>query len=61
MKVGTPRWGLNWVGTLIISELMKGNIMTESQVMVARSRVDWFNVGANMGASEEIVGIGGYG
>jgi hypothetical protein len=38
---------------------MKGNIMTESQVMVARSRVDWFNVGANMGASEEIVGSGG--
>ncbi len=40
---------------------VKGDIMTESKVLVARSRVDWFNVDVNMAASVEIVGIGSYG
>jgi hypothetical protein len=40
---------------------VKGDIMTESKVLVARSRVDWFNVDVKLAASVEIVGIGSYG
>jgi hypothetical protein len=40
---------------------MMGDIMTESKVMVARSRAEWFNVDVNMGTSEAIIGIRDYG